>query len=185
MKKLIILFLLLLLSLSTLASAAEPQIYRNDQFGFSVTIPDEFKATPFQAPFCLKAYTNQKIFLQLRYIDPQDNYSASNFAKTPKSEIEGFFKRQRLVSALNTPRFGFINSDSHKSGSGLPYVWGMWAADTQVGESVFKTYLLRNYFLNKNVIVEFDFIIPEEELRASTKLVDTILASLKFDQPAL
>jgi len=43
--------------------------------------------------------------------------------------------------------------------------------------------MLRNYFLKNNIIIELDFIIPEEELPQSKTMISDIIASFEFDQP--
>ena len=183
MKK-IILLLVLLCSFASLAyGAPTTNNYHNDKYKFSMLIPSEFKDTPFEAPFAIHAYTNEKIFLQIKYIDPHDNYSANTFGTVPKKEIEDFIKRQRLVSALNTSKFNFINYDTHATKAGFPYVWAMFGADTVIKDTTFKTFMLKNYFLNKDIIIELDFIIPEENLKASTQTIDAIVSSFTFDVP--
>jgi len=179
LKRLLLVFLLLF-SVNSLCAAESATTYHNDKYGFTLNLPAGFKDTPFEAPFALHAYTNEKIFVQLRYIDPQDNYSGPNFGKVPKKEIEDFIKRQRLVAALNTSKFSFLKYDTHVTPTGLPYVWAMFMSDMAVGEDHFHTYMLKNYFLNKNIIIQIDFIVPEEYLRDSTKTIDSIVNSLQF-----
>ena len=174
--------LYLLIFLLCFSSASYADAYHNDKFGFSLNIPAEFQNMPSPAPFSIASYTNEKIFLQLRYITPQDTYSGSTFGTITKTETEKFIKRQRLVSALNTAKFKFSTYDTHTTATGFPYVWAMFVSNIQINEDNFRTYMLRNYFLKNNIIIELDFIIPEEELPTSKAMISDIIASFEFDQ---
>jgi len=175
--------LYLLVVLLYFFSANPTEAYHNDKFSFSLSIPTEFQNMSSSAPFSLDSYTNEKIFLQLKYISPQDTYSGPTFGAVTKTEIEKFIKRQRLVAALNTSKFNFSTYDTHITANGFPYVWAMFVSNIQINEDNFRTYMLRNYFLNNNVIIELDFIIPEQELSTSSKMISDIIASFKFDPP--
>ncbi len=179
MKRVLCLFVFLL----CFSSASYADAYHNDKFGFSLDIPVEFKNMPSPASFSIASYTNEKIFLQLRYINPQDTYSGSTFGTTTKTEIEKFIKRQRLAAALNTAKFKFSTYDTHITAKGFPYVWAMFVANININEDNFRTYMLRNYFLKNHIIIELDFIIPEEELPQSKAMINNMIASFEFDEP--
>jgi hypothetical protein len=166
---------------ASIGYAETTEAYHNDKFKFSLNIPAEFKTTPSSAPFSLAAYTNEKVYLQLRYIDPQGNYSGPTFGTITKKELENFIKRQRLVAALNMSKFKFSNYDTHVTTDGFPYVWAMFIANIQINEDNFRTYMLHNYFLNKDVIIELNFIIPEEDFVNSSTIISDIISSFKFD----
>lgn len=174
--------LYLLVFLLCFSSASHAAAYHNDKFGFSLNIPAEFQDMPSSAPFSIASYTNEKIFLQLRYINPQDTYSGPTFGTATKTEIAKFIKRQRFVAALNTAKFKFSTYDTHTTANGFTYVWAMFSSNIQIDKDNFRTYMLRNYFLKNNIIIELDFIIPEEELPTSKTMISDIIASFEFDK---
>lgn len=183
MKKVLLLFLTLCCLCGT-AWAADTH-YVNEKYGFSLLIPQEFKSSSFEAPFALGAYTNEKIFLQLRYITPQAGYSGTNFGNVTKKEIDDFIKRQRFVAAINTNKFSYLQHDTHVTANNFPYLWAMFVSDMPMGGQHFRTFLLKNYFFNKDIIIEMDFIIPEDEMKNSTSTINNIVNSMAFKNPAL
>ncbi len=177
-----IIFLVLLVCLWCPISWAGGAPYVNEEYGFTVNIPDGFKVAPMEGKTTLGAYTNDKIFFYVRYILPQSNYSGTNFGNITKQEIEDFIKRQRFVSAVNTNKFTYLQHDTHVNGDKLPYLWAMFVSDLKLGEQHFRTYLLKYYFFNKNIIVELDFLMPEEEMKTVEPTINKILDSVKFKQ---
>ncbi|MDD4320414.1 MAG: hypothetical protein PHH31_02550 [Acidaminococcaceae bacterium] len=155
--------------------------YHNTQYKFSLDIPKEFKSAAFDTPFVLDAYTNEKIFLLLKHITTQKKYGGTTFGELSDNEIESFIKQQRLISALNTAKFNFFGYDRHITSTGFPYIWAMFISDTKINDYHFRTYMLRNYFLRNNIIIEIDFIIPEEDLPGSIDIINKMIASYKFD----
>ncbi|MEG0970244.1 MAG: hypothetical protein RSE47_03930 [Acidaminococcaceae bacterium] len=183
--------LFLALTLFALSSTALAQVastttatntYHNDKYGFSVTLPAEFVDYQLDAPNWLKAFTNQKVYIQIGYIDPHDNYTAATFDKVPQVELEGFIKRQRLVSALSNSQFILETWGQHKTTHNFPYVWAMFSAQTQLKDLELKTFNLKNYFLQQDKIIQIDCVIPEMYLHESTKIVDAIVQSFAYDQ---
>lgn len=159
--------------------------YVNEKYGFSLTMPQEFKTSSFEAPFALGAYTNEKIFLQLRYITPQAGYSGTNFGNVTKKEIEDFIKRQRFVAAINTNKFTYLQHDTHETTQKFPYLWAMFVSDMPIGEQHFRTFLLKNYFFNKDIIIELAFIIPDNVMESSTGTINSIVNSMTFKNSLL
>lgn len=183
MKKIFLLAAFLLcttLFLTNNANAAETTTYENVQYKFSVAIPSDFENHPIDAPNWLKAFTNKKIYIQIGYINPFDNYSADNFGLVPQTELDGFIKRQRLVSALTTSNFAMETWGKNETALKYPYVWAMFSATTQLEDITLKTFNYKNFYLYKDRIIEIDFIIPEIYLHESTKLIDKITQSFQF-----
>jgi len=178
MKKILLLVLMLCAFCTTALAADEP--YVNDKYGFSFTMPEGFKTANFDGPFSLGAYTNNKIFLQLRYITPQGKYTGPNFGTTTKTEIEEFIKKQRFVTAVNNNKFAFLQYDSHVTDKKFPYVWAMFVSGMDIGDDHFKTFYLKNFFYNKDIIIELDFIIPEDEMKTSAATINKITGSFEF-----
>jgi hypothetical protein len=182
MKKLFLLVLMLCCFCTTALAADAP--YVNEKYGFSFVMPGEFKTANFDGPFSLGAYTNNKIFLQLRYITPQAKYSGPTFGTTTKAEIEDFIKRQRFVTAVNNNKFAFLQYDTHVTAKKFPYVWAMFVSGMDVGSEHFKTFFLKNYFYNKDIIIEVDFLIPEDVMKESVPTINKITDSFEFKNPA-
>jgi len=182
MKK--IFLLVLMLCSFCLTALATDTPYVNEKYGFSFTMPDGFKTANFDGPFSLGAYTNNKIFLQLRYITPQAKYSGPTFGTATKAEIEDFIKRQRFVTAVNNAKFNYLQYDSHVTTQKFPYVWAMFVANMTVGSEQLKTFLLKNYYYNKDIIIEIDFIIPEDMMKESIPVMNKVTDSFAFKNPA-
>ena len=172
------------LCFSSSGYAATWEHYHNEKYNFSLEIPTEFKTASYDTPLAISAYTNEKVFLLLRHIAPKQKFSGSNFGEITVAEIESFIKHQRFVSALNNPKFVFFGHDKHMTSMGFPYIWAMFISDTKINEYNFRTYMLRNYFLHNNTIIELDFIIPEEDLQSSIDIINKIVASYNFVTPA-
>lgn len=180
--KLFLIIFFLCFSSSGYASTGDA--YHNEEYNFSLEIPVEFKPAPYDTPLVIRAYTNEKVFLLLRHIAPTQKFSGSTFGEITTAEIENFIKHQRFVSALNTPKFAFSGHDKHMTNKGFPYIWAMFISDTKINEYNFRTYMLHNYFLRNNTIIELAFIIPEEDLHSSIDTINKIVASYTFDIPA-
>lgn len=179
MKKIICLVFMLCLVLCSLALAQETK-YTNDKYGFNLNIPADFTAQKIDTPATLGVYDNKKIIMQLRYVVPQAGYTGADFGSVTKAEIDGFIKRQRFVAAINTNKFAFLQHDTNVNGKKLPYLWAMFVSDMPIGGQHFRTFLLKNYFMHKDIIIELDFIIPEDMMKESTATINGIVDSLEF-----
>ncbi len=133
------------------------------------------------APFSLAAFTNEKMFLHIKYIEPQGKYTGDTFGTVTKEEIDEFIKRQRFVAAVNTNKFAYMQHDTNKTTAGFPYLWALFQSDMDMGGTYIKTFMLKNYFYHKNIIIEVDFIIPDSALSESTHTIDAIVNTMKFD----
>jgi hypothetical protein len=180
MKKLFSLVFALCL-LCSVAFAAESTTFTNEKYGFSLTIPKEFKTMKADAPFSLGAYTNEKMFLHIKYIEPQGKYTGDTFGTVTKEQIDEFIKKQRFVAAVNTNKFSYMQHDTNKTTSGFSYLWALFQSDMDMGGTHIKTFMLKNYFYHKNIIIEVDFIIPDSALSESTHTIDAIVNSIKFE----
>jgi len=195
MKKLFLLLTMLCVCATTALAAPAPVVAPatatttdttvvNDKYGFSFTLPAGFKPASANAPFTLGAYTNNKIFLYTKYIIPQSKYTGATFGTATKEEIDEFIKKQRFVTAVNNAKFNYLEYDKHVTAKKFPYVWAMFVATMTVGSEQLKTYLLKNYYYNKDVIIEVDFIIPEDVMKDSVATMNKITDSVEFKVPA-
>ncbi len=179
MKKIITLVFTLCLFCSV-AFAAEGTTFTNEKYGFTLTIPAEFKTMKADAPFSLGAYTNEKMFLHIKYIEPQSKYTGNTFATVTKEEIDEFIRKQRFVAAVNTNKFAYMEHNTNKTKAGFTYLWALFQSDMDMGGTHIKTFMLKNYFYHKNIIIEVNFIIPDSALSESTKTIDAIVNSMTF-----
>ena len=180
MKKILSLAFFLCLWCSLCLAADSNTTFTNDKYGFTLTIPAEFKTMETKAPFSLGAYTNEKMFLHIKYIEPQGKYTGDTFGTVTKEEIDEFIKKQRFVAAVNTNKFSYMQHDTNKTTAGFPYLWALFQSDMDMGGTHIKTFMLKNYFYHKNIIIEVDFIIPDSALSESTKTIDAIVNSVAF-----
>lgn len=173
-------FVLLLCLFCSVAFAEDGATFTNEKYGFTLSIPAGFKTMESKAPFSLGAYTNDKIFLHIKYIEPQGKYTGDTFGTVTDAEITEFIKKQRFVAAVNTNKFSYMQHDKNKTITGFPYLWALFQSDMDMGGTHIKTFMLKNYFYHKNIIIEVDFIIPDSALSESTKTIDSIVNSMTF-----
>ncbi|MCH3915817.1 MAG: hypothetical protein LKE29_11305 [Acidaminococcaceae bacterium] len=183
MKKLLGLIFALFLLCSAVCAAEKSAgtTFSNAKYGFTLSLPKEFTAMKADAPFSLAAFTNEKMFLHIKYIEPQGKYTGDTFGTVTKEEIDEFIKRQRFVAAVNTNKFAYMQHDTNKTTAGFPYLWALFQSDMDMGGTHIKTFMLKNYFYHKNIIIEVDFIIPDSALSESTHTIDAIVNTMKFD----
>ena len=173
-------FILFFCLFCSVAFAGEATTFTNEKYGFTLSLPTGFKSMESKAPFSLGAYTNDKIFLHIKYIQPQGKYTGDTFATVTDKEVAEFIKKQRFVAAVNTNKFFYMQHDRNKTTSGFPYLWALFQSDMNMGGTHIKTFMLKNYFYHRNIIIEVDFIIPDSALSESTKTIDAIVNSLTF-----
>lgn len=153
MNKIIVIIVFVLFAFTSTTSA---QTYENNQYGFSLWLPDEYQEKSLPAPYWLACFYGKKDITMIGYIDTHGNYGYEGFDTTPGEQIQAFLQNQIIVSQAMTPQLKYQYWGYDYTITNKKYIYMVFLNT----DSDIPIYTCRTYYKNGSTIICLFHIIP-------------------------